>query len=159
MSNFNYYVTSNAFENRLYISPQNENEIKNSIYSDTGDEYIGASIRSYGETMGFLLSLIGVAAKVNIGDQSFYINNNSLSKFVIRVVELEKQGAAPTSAADVAERLNALFIAHSDTGYDEKKLNAVNSRLNEMIENANANEIDGISLDNSLISQLSTRAG
>jgi len=124
----NAYTTHHFFENRLYISPVPESRIKENIYSETGDEYKGAGIRSYSKPFGFILSFLFISSKITIGKKDFYINNNSFSKFIIRSAELGKTN----SIHEAAEKLNSLFIEHKKSGYDKRTLNSVNAVIKQI---------------------------
>lgn len=125
---FNSYVTNHSFENRLYLSPLSESEIKSSIYSENGGEYKGASIRSYSESIGFLLSLLGISSKIKIGDKSYYINNKSFSQFIIRTTELDNVN----SPKEAAKKLNDLYIKHKQIGYNQNKIDLINSKIKQI---------------------------
>lgn len=125
----NTYTTYYLFENRLYISPFSESEIKISIYSENGEEYKGASVRSYSKIVGFVLSLLGISSKLNINDKMFYINNKSFSKFVIRSIKLREVN----SIKEAAKEFNNLFIEYNEKGYNEIQVNAINKELKKYL--------------------------
>jgi len=131
----NAYTTHHFFENRLYISPVPESRIKENIYSETGDEYKGAGIRSYSKPIGFILSFLSISSKITIGEKDFYINNKSFSKFIIRSNELGETN----SIQEAAKKLHCLFVEHKKSGYDKHNLNSVNAAMKILYEKERPN--------------------
>lgn len=120
----NSYQTVHWLENRLYLSTLSVEEIHDAVF-ENGTEYKGAGIRSYGAFWGLILCILGLATKFRDGDEVFYFNNKSFSKFVIRSLNLTEV----STARDAARALNEVYLKFQKTGYDEKQVNAVNSHL------------------------------
>jgi hypothetical protein len=113
-----------------------ESEIKESIF-DNEKELYGAGIRSYGKLFGFLLSIIGFASELKVGEKKFYVNNNSFSQFVIRSVELN----SPSSMKDAAKKLDAIYAERKKIGYDKKDVALVKQNFVNIIKYNNVNDI------------------
>jgi len=135
----NYFLSSHLFENRLYISPTSKDDISKAVHED-GHELKGAGIRCYSKPIGWLLSLIGISSKINVGDETFYINNRSFSQFIIRSTELVK----PTSLGDAARKLDKIYIEHQKKGYNERKVELVNTALKRILSKNEIKDLRGI---------------
>lgn len=123
----NYITTSSFFENRIYLSNcQTADELRKSVCSG-GRENKGAGIRYYSERIGRILFQFGFATQLRIGEEVFYINLKSFSKFVIRTTMLGKVG----SAAEAAQRLHRLYL--SRLGYATRKVKLVSTSLKRIL--------------------------
>ncbi len=113
-------------KDRLYVSTMSEEEIKKCVFSESGEEYVGAGVKAYGIFVGFILSKLDISSKIKVGDKSFYINNKSFSKLVIRNSETEP-------GEDSVKELNDRYILSKDFGYDKNKLKALNATLKSIL--------------------------
>lgn len=124
----NFIIVPHFFENRLYISPLRQEEIKEAVF-DSGKELVGAGVRSYTEIVGILLLLFGWAVAINVDRKMIYINKKSFSKFVVRSMELK--GKQFLNPKETAIRLHQIYLYHQKTGYNSFQLDCIEKRLNE----------------------------
>lgn len=146
--------------NRLYIQPNKE--MHNIIYSTTGSEYQGAGISCYNTFLGWLLSFFNISSKMNFGNKSFYVNNVSFSKFIIRRLELSETGFGHNAARS----LHNLYINHKETSsrtiyVNDKPLeyrkNAIDQLKTKLLE-LNKNGVDWASKGFEMIDDLEVLA-
>ena len=161
---FSSFETHHFFENRLYVASCPEGTLKHSVTDPKdGTELYGASVRSYSKPIGFILSLFGVAAKVEVNNKEFYVNCKSVSKLVLRLKEVEAEEAkidpdawnpiGPSSQQIVAGKLHEIYKEHAKTGYDESKVDFLKNELNTMV-NGKDNLLKFVQMTKTLIGEL-----
>lgn len=112
------YVSNRFMENRLYFGPQG-GDLK-ALAKDPLDAYKGASARSYGNFVGFILSKIGYATKVKVGEKEFFVNNKSFCKLMVRHREL--RGIGFETEQELHGKVHELYLSHKKTEYDDISL-------------------------------------
>ena len=138
----NAFQSTHVLYNRLYLSELTKEEISQSVHAEDGTEYEGAGIRSYGKIVGAIMSLFGLASKLTVGDETFYINNKSFSKCIIRLTELKDIN----SASDAARKLNEIYLKHKKSGYDAQQVRIVNKDLKQILKENKIKDINQMCL-------------
>ena len=83
---------SGWLENRIFVSTHNDLNfsIRTNSIIVKNEIMTGASIRTYSNLVGRALAIVGFAIKIKVHDQDYYVNNNSLAKFVYRYSKVQK---------------------------------------------------------------------
>jgi hypothetical protein len=156
------YISSDIFENRLYLGPfenMTSEEISNVIKDETGHELKGASIRSYSDLVGSVLSTFGFAVKLKCGERDIFVNANSLSQYrnrmqVINSVQDESkqkldvinneapEEVNPRSFKDIAKTMDSLYKQAKSTGYNSLEYIATASTINHAFASNLINDLD-----------------
>lgn len=112
--------------NRLYAYPSE-------APSSQEAQQTGNSIRYYGNTVGYVLSLIGYASKISVENgalkKGYYVNRNSLDKFVFRYLEYKISEEEASSSIEFAHRLHDFFISHQKSLYNPRILKDIDNFL------------------------------
>lgn len=136
------FCNNNIFNQRVYFDLDKDlkyTEVEKTICPFKGLEYKGAGIRCYNSFIGWILHCLSLATKVNTDGKTFYLNNNSLTKFVIRRCEALKilKDMKETSKINKFEetvlRLDDLYRRSQGFGYDPRLVKTVSKVLKEVL--------------------------
>lgn len=136
------FSTNHFFEQRVYFDLDKDlkyTDLKKTICPAKGLEYKGAGIRCYGSFIGWILNCLRLATKVNVDGKTFYLNNHSLAKYVIRRCETHKilKDFKETNKIkrfeEIALRLDDLYKRHQGLGYEDWQVDHVLNVLKEIL--------------------------
>lgn len=145
-------VVNQLFSKRLFIAAD-KNGTKEEIGAVTRDGSgrvrKSLSIRCYGTVVGMILKLFGLAFKLKVGDNEFYVNKKSAVKFVIRLTPmLEKlQNCIDFVSRPIetlkrgADGADEVYRDFKKTGYDKDDIFDVTAGLNKQLKANKGNAV------------------
>ena len=135
------FESKHLWDNRLYVAAVAPGEIEAAVCPKGQEELKGASVRSYGKLMGWLLTFIGFATKIKVNDKEFYVNKKSFCKLVARNIEM----GDPLPLTEAAKKLHQIFKERLDKGYNEKEIAKMNRKLKSIV--SETQDIDKIFIE------------
>lgn len=145
------FSNNHIFNQRVYFDLDKDlkyTEVKKTICPVKGLEYKGAGIRCYNSFIGWILHCLSLATKVNTDGKTFYLNNKSLTKFVIRRCEAIKilKDMKETSKINKFEetvlRLDDLYRRCQGLGYDPRLVKIVSKVLKDVLPSGIVQDTD-----------------
>ncbi len=138
----NYIKSKGWMEDRVYISQNPIESLNQAIFQNTIEQK-GAGVRCYSSIIGAILKQLGFATQIKLQGKSFYLNKQSLCKFMIRSAHLQN----PSSAEKTARELHNLYIRFQKSGYHTQQLKSVSAHLESLHQ---AHQMDILAIYKSL---------